>query len=140
MSNIISVQKLQDGPRNTVYKLIAQLDTSDESYTVKIDPALLSSVDSQGDRKANRVRIEQITAIIEDGLAVNLWWDETGAEATATLIETLVGRIDKDYRPLGGLVNNETTPTGKIALSTQGWTTGLTLSYNIIIQTAKYVV
>jgi hypothetical protein len=137
MANSSAVQKIIDGPFNGCFKLIGTLDTSDQAYTIVVDPATLSSITTQGDTKATKLRVMYIDANIEDGLTVTLWWDVDGTQPNATRIEDLNGRLVMPYRHFGGLPNNAGTPNGKIALSTQGWSTG-TLSYSIILETVKY--
>lgn len=138
MANIVNTQLLNDGHRNVVAKWDGILDTSDEAYVIKLDPATLSTVSTQGTTRATRLRLLDLKAELEDGLAVNLWWDVDGTQANAKLLGSFTGRFDIDYTKIGGLVNNAGVPTGKVALSTQGWSGGLTLSYQIVASFAKY--
>ncbi len=138
--NVVAVQILQDGPSNTICKLTGTLDSSDEAYVVKLDPATLSSVTTDTVTRGNRLRIRLIDANIEDGLTVTLWWDVDGTSGNAKRIEDLHGRLVMDYKKIGGLVNNAVAPTGKIFLSTEGWQTGSILSYSIILECIKYTI
>ena len=100
---------------------------------VVLDPALLSTCDSQSGRVATSLHINKITLNIEDLLSVNLFW-----EATANVrIEELVGRGKGDYRHFGGLVNNAGAgKTGRIVATTEGWTSGIK-SFSLIIEMVK---
>lgn len=135
MANVTSIQILEDGAARTVVKLEGILDTSDVSSTTVVDPAAQSSVDPTGSNylKASKYRIDKIIHNIEDGLAVNLFWDA----ATPVRIEELTGRAKVEYRDFGGLQNNATSPTGKITYTTQGWSTGAVLSFSLILYLTK---
>lgn len=138
MANIIQRHIINDGARNTIVRLTAKLDTSDESYVVKLDPALLARTGAfPGNPLATLLNIVRITADISDGLTVNLWWDTDGTQANATLARALNGRLDADYHAQGGTPNNATSPTGKIFLSTVGWQTGSSLTYDINLWVTK---
>ena len=135
MANATSVQVLIDGPRNTVIKYEGVLDTSDVSYVVILDPATSSPMFPENGRKASTFRLMEVQFIIEDGLAVNLFWDAT----TPRRIEQLVGRGKGCYDDFGGLKNNATGDagyTGKVGVSTQGWSAG-TLSFSVILEFVK---
>jgi len=132
MANSTSVQILVDGPRNVVLKLDAILDTSDLTSTVIVDPSTLSDYNING-VKATKLRINKINFDVEDGLDVELFWDA----ATPVRIGNFVGRGKVDAWRYGGIVNNATSPTGKITLATQGWTTGAILSYTILLELVK---
>lgn len=132
MANSTSIQILNDGPRNVVLKLDGILDTSDLSSTTVVDPALLSDMNING-VKASKLRINKIVYDVEDLLDVELFWDA----ATPVRIWNLVGRGKVDVHRTGGISNNATNPTGKITMTTQGWTSGAILSYTIILELVK---
>jgi len=132
MANSPTVQTLVDGPRNVVLKLDGLLDTSDLAYTVIVDPATLSDYNING-VKATLLRINKINFDVEDGLDVEMWWDA----GTPVRFADFVGRGKVDAWRYGGIVNNATNPTGKIAISTQGWTSGAILSYTIVLELVK---
>ena len=72
---------------------------------------------------------------IEDLLTVNLLWNGASAD---TVIWDLAGRGKVDAWRFGGLQNNAGTgKTGKITATTQGWTSGATLSFTIILELVK---
>lgn len=132
--NVTSIQVLVDGPRNCVVKFEGILDTSDLSSTDVVDPAARSAMTTNG-TKATTFRIKKITHNIEDGLAVNLFWDAT----TPVRIESLTGRGNAKYGEFGGLINNAgaTGFTGKITATTQGWSASSTLSFSVILELIK---
>ena len=138
MANIVETQVLQDGHRNFIAKWAGNLDTSDEAYVVKADPATLNTITTQGTTRATELAIEGIQYSIEDGLAVSLWWDVDGTQANAKLICALTGRGKFSERDVGWWPNNATAGgTGKIALSTEGWQMGGVLAYVINIWCKK---
>ena len=135
MANSTTIQILEDGAAHTVIKLEGVLDTSDVSSTVVVDPAAQSSVDPTGSNylKATKYKLDKIIHNIEDGLAVNLFWDAT----TPVRIEELTGRAKVDYRDFGGLQNNAgaTGFTGKVIYTTEGWS-GIK-SFSVILYLTK---
>ena len=101
MANSVTIQLLEDGPRNVVVKFEGVLDTSDLASTVVIAPATLSPIDSFGNPPA-QLRIDSVQYTVEDLLSVNLFWDAT----TPVRIEEFVGRgVQKPFY-FGGLTNN----------------------------------
>ena len=137
MANSVTIQLMEDGPRNCVVKFEGVLDTSDLASTVVVDPATLSQIDSFGN-PATQLRIDCIQYTVEDTLSVNLFWDAT----TPVRIEEFVGRgVQKDYM-FGGLTNNAGAgKTGKITATTTttGTAPGATniLSFILIIKMVK---
>lgn len=135
MANQVTTQVLVDGPRNTVIKVAAILDTSDLASMTIVDPALLVGTDNTGALKAATFRILGINFDIQDALAVNLFWDAT----TPVLISSLTGRgaAPPSWATYGGLTNNAALAgkTGKITMTTRGWVG--TLSFNLLIELVK---
>jgi hypothetical protein len=132
MANSTTIQTLVDGPRNTILKLDGLLDTSDQGSTIIVDPATLSDYNING-VKATKLRINKINFDVEDGLDVELFWDAS----SPVRIGNFVGRGKVDAWRYGGIVNNAASPTGKITLQTQGWSTGAILSYTIVLELVK---
>lgn len=132
MANSTTIQTLVDGPRNTILKLDGLLDTSDQGSTIIVDPATLSDYNING-VKATKLRINKINFDVEDGLDVELFWDAS----SPVRIGNFVGRGKVDAWRYGGIVNNATSPTGKITLQTQGWSTGAIFSYTIVLELVK---
>ncbi len=134
MANEFTVQTIQDGPRNTIIKAQGVLDTSDLAQQTLIDPALLAGMDFSGLVKAKKLRIKRIILNVEDGLSVYLWWDAT----TPVRIESYQGRGHMEFGNFGGLTNNAGAGvTGKVLISTQGWTAGAILSFSLVIEFIK---
>lgn len=133
MANSLTTQVLVDGPRNVTIKVNAIIDTSDVAAgTVLADPALLSNVD-EFKSKAKSLRIDRMDYVIKDGISANLSWD--GAPSFPIL--ELAGRGNIDSKRYGGLQNNAAFPTGKITMSTTGFTTGNTYTITFIIDLVK---
>jgi hypothetical protein len=134
MANSVNVQVLQDGPRNCTVKVEGVLDTSDLASQVLIDPAVLGGMDNTDTQKAATVAIQRLVFEVEDGLELRLAWDAT----TPVRIAQLTGRGTSKFEHFGGLVNNGGAGvTGKVLLSTEGWTTGKILSFTVILELRK---
>jgi hypothetical protein len=144
MANVTSIQTLIDNERNVVIKLDGFLDTSDVSSTTLLDPATLANVNasSLNPQKATSLAISKVIFDVEDGLAVDLYWDATSPVS----IWHFVGRGKVDARHFGNLQlkgasgTANTVPagaTGKILYDTQGWSTGAKLSFTLMIECIK---
>ena len=135
MANSVQIQTLVDSERNLVVKLVGILDTSNVSLATLIDPALLASVNSTGlnSQKPTKVAIKKVTYDVEDGLAVNLYWD-----ATADVpIWRFVGRGFVMGEQVGFLQNNAGTGVnGKVLYDTDGYSSG-SLSFSLLIECIK---
>jgi hypothetical protein len=134
MANATSIQLILDGTRNAAVKLEGVLDTSDVAQYVVVDPAALCGIDNTLAVKAAGFTIDRIVYNVEDALAVTLFWDAT----TPVRIEELTGRGHMEYKKTGGLPSNAGAgKTGKILMSTQGWSSGMILSYSIVLELKK---
>lgn len=134
MANSVNIQTILDGCRNTVVKVEGILDTSDLALTTLIDPALCNGMDNTGLLKAAHFRIETIQYNVEDGLEVRLAWDAT----TDVRIDELTGRGKNEFHRFGGLTDNSGAgSTGKILISTEGWSTGKILSFTLVLELVK---
>ena len=144
MANVTSIQTLVDSERNLVVKLDGFLDTSDVSLATLVDPATCAKVNASGlnAQQPTFLAIKKVIFDVEDGLAVDLYWDAT----TDVSIWHFTGRGKIDGAHFGNLqlkgsdgVAN-TVPagaTGKILYDTQGWSTGAKLSFTLIIECIK---
>lgn len=133
MAKTINVQILNDGYRDATIKIDGYVNAEDYSAYVVLDPATLSQIDAQGSL-ATRVRVLRINYDIEDALEVDLTWDG----ATPASLWRATGRGDMKGRNFGGIVDNATTPNGKITLTTLGGATATTnLSFSIILELVK---
>jgi hypothetical protein len=101
---------------------------------VLIDPALLSVVDSNG-TLATKLRVDRIVYDIEDLLSCNLAWEATANVSLWHLVGR--GKIEPDKR-FGGLQNNAGAGiTGRILMTTQGWSASAVLSFSLIVDCTK---
>lgn len=126
MANVLTTQIILDGPRNAIVKLTGVLDTSDESLTIKVDPASFSPIPTQ-------FRIDHIDYSISDQLEIQLFWDAS----SPLIILPLAGRGRLAFWNFGGLQNNASTgKTGKISLKTTGWASG-TQIYSVTLELVK---
>lgn len=128
MANIVGIQVLEDGPRNAVVKVDILLDSSNLSSTTVIDPNITLSP------SAPEVRIDKIRYDVEDALVVSLFWDAS----TPVRTWQMAGRGVVKAREFGGLINNAGSGrTGKITMTTLGWTLGAVLSASFILELVK---
>lgn len=122
MANSLTTQVIVDGPRNAVVKIVGILDTSDVTPTAVVDPATLGYMDNANQQRASQVRIDRILYTVEEGLDVRLQWDAT----SPVYIIDLVKAGHQELGQFGGYQNNAGAgKTGKILLSTEGWTAGV---------------
>lgn len=136
MANTVTTQVILDGPRNAVIKVTGFVDTSNLASTTIIDPALLAGIDNTGTIKAAKFRILELNYNIEDLLTAILTWDAT----TPVVFDSgLAGRGKIEGKRYGGLTNNAATAgrTGKLLLTTQGWTAGAILSFTLVFEIIK---
>jgi len=135
MANSVQIQTLVDSERNLVVKLVGLLDTSNVSLATLIDPALLAAVNASGlnSQQPTKVAIKKVTYDVEDGLAVNLYWD-----ATADVpIWRFVGRGFVMGEQIGFLQNNAGAGVnGKVLYDTDGYSSG-SLSFSLLIECIK---
>lgn len=135
MANVTSIQTLVDSERNLVVKLVGILDTSDVSLSTLVDPALVAAVNSTGlnPQQPSKVAIKKITYDVEDGLAVNLYWDAT----TDVPIWRFTGRGFVMAEQFGFLQNNAGAGvTGKVLYDTDGYSSG-TVSFTLLVEFIK---
>ena len=137
MANVTAVQTLEDGPRNVVLKMTGLLDGSaDISGVTLVDPATLGVLQPgrPGSPKATKLYLTEVDFMIQDALAVDLYWDAT----TPVLIDSLTGRGGNDYRRFGGLSNNAGAGVnGKITVTSVGATGGAAKQFTIIAYCTK---
>jgi hypothetical protein len=131
MANSLSIQILEEGPRNAVIKLVGVLDTSNQSLTTAVD---LSTLNQGGTGPTpTAVRIDMVDYSISDALNVQFYWDAT----TDVIALALVGREDMNFKGFGGVTNNAGAgKTGNILVQTTGYTSG-TQTYTIVLQLVK---
>ena len=135
MANSVQIQTLVDSERNLVVKLVGILDTSNVSLATLIDPALVAAVNASGlnSQQPTKVAIKKVTYDVEDGLAVNLYWDAT----TDVPIWRFTGRGFVMGEQIGFLQNNAGAGnTGKVLYDTDGYSSG-SLSFSLLIECIK---
>lgn len=140
MANVLATQTLEDGQRNTILKLTGFLDADVAYGDVVIDPASFSSITTEGVTLAAGFRIKAIRYDISDGLIVNVFWDDDGTANTATLAFALYGRGKFPDPPYGSVKNNDAGASGKIYLTTSGFSMGTPSSYTLILELIKVAV
>ena len=137
MADIVDIQTLVDGERNLVVKLVGFLDTDNASGTL-IDLADVSPLNASGLNPIlpTSVAISKVTFTIEDGLAVNLYWEAD----ENTPIWRFVGRGKVDGKKFGNLQNNAAAgKTGNILYDTDGAPLpgDLAASFTILVECIK---
>jgi hypothetical protein len=134
MANLVTTQTLVDGYRNVVVRIDGFLDTSDLAATVIVDPALLSEINNGGEL-ATKLRVDKITSSIEVPLGIYLSWDAT---TPVRFISLNNATEEFDAKALGGYTNNAGAGvTGKITLTTQGWSAAAIVSFSILLEMVK---
>ena len=130
MANVLTTQLLIDEERNVVVNIQGFLDTSDLAATTVLNPATLSARIPA----ATQLNIRKIEFAVEDLLVVSILFD-----ATADVVAfQCVGRGEVNFCDVGGLNNNAGAgKTGQIQISTQGWSVGGLLSFNIVLYCNK---
>jgi hypothetical protein len=131
MANSLSIQILEEGPRNAVVKLVGVLDTSNQALATAVD---LSTLNQGGlGPTPTGVRIDMVDYSISDALDVQLFWDAT----TDVIALALVGREDMNFKSFGGISNNAGAgKTGNLLIQTTGYTSGVQ-TFTLVIQMVK---
>lgn len=135
MANSVTFQTLVDGDRNVVIKVDGYLDTSDLAATTFADPATLSSIAGLTNGKATALRIDRILWAVDEGLDVRLQWDATSPVNILDLVKA--GHWDAPVK-FGGFTNNAGAgKTGKILVSTEGWSVGKIYEFTVTLWMVK---
>jgi hypothetical protein len=119
MANSLTVQTLEEGPRNVRVRVVGVLDTSNLAVQDLLDPANYN----QGGTgpTPSTFRVDEIEYSVAPALAVQLVWDATADVVFAAL----TGPGEMCFQDEGGLQNNAGAgKTGKIQILTTGWTAG----------------
>ena len=133
MANVTEVNITVDGPRNVIAEVNIELDTSDLSSTLVLDPAALSATNPP----TNQLRIDELQWSVKDPGSVSLFWDAS----TQKRIVDMIGRTTFFIgSPFGGLQNDAGAgKTGKINMTTTGYAAGTT-SASFVIHCTKQTV
>lgn len=129
MANVVSANVIRDGLHYTTVEVVGTLDTSDYASTTILDVATLLYIDPLSKNKAVGLGFIRAGYDVIDGLQVNLVFDGT----TPELIHSFIGAGHwPDYRHEGGRAPlTSTVKNGKIKLSTKGFISGGTFTFNI---------
>lgn len=126
MANATHIQVINDGPRNATVKVTGVLDTSNLAYGIIIDPANFGFAPQS-------FLVDYLTYAISDQLELQLFWDAT----TPQSMLPLAGRGRFDNCSFGGLPDDAGAGvTGKIGLSTTGWTSGSQI-FSLVFELVK---
>jgi len=131
MANVLSVQILEEGPRNAVVKVTGFLDTSNIATTTLID---LTTLNQSGTGKTpTRIRVDKIEYSISSQLQVHLAWNATAD----VMLAGLVGWGKMKFTRYGGANNNAGAGIdGNIDITTYGWTAGTQL-FTLVMHLVK---
>lgn len=134
MANVVNLQVLENGPKWYIVKGVGILDTSDFAIADLIDTtaaAFNAGFNTPG-QTPYTVRVKEIEYAIEDGLAINLFWDATAD----VLMASLTGRGELCFDP--AMENNAGAgKTGKVQYSSSGWSASGVMSYNFVFKSIK---
>ena len=128
MADTVTTQTIAD---TSGVKFVAKLtnisDGTGETLVKKIDASEVTFMSEDGNRKIAKIWYSINTANRNAG--VELLW---GGATNATMV-ILSGQGHWDLRTFGdGIVNNATTPTGDVLLSTKGFVSGD--KYTILVE------
>lgn len=145
MANTLTTQVQEDGNRNCIVKLTGVMPAasgSDIAYQLAVTASARSSMTCDGINPPMNFMVKEIHYIIEDGLSVDLWWDDTSSvvgtgPGNAAVIAPLEGRGHLPAHSYSFIRNNSPAPTGNIGLSTNGFQVGTELSYSITLILVK---
>ena len=128
MADIVTTQTISDTSGvKFVTKLTNFSDGTGETLVKKVDASELTFMTENGDRKISKIWYSINTANKKS--AVELLWDGV-TNSTALLLS---GNGYWDLRPAGNeILNNATTPTGDLLLSTKNFASGD--NYTIVVE------
>jgi hypothetical protein len=133
MANAVTIQVLQDGPRNLVVKVVGEVNTADVTATDLFDPAAREKM-SQVLGLATRFAIKKIEYSTTSGISLLFLEDAT----TDVRIAALNGQGTMCFKP-ARLSTEATGVTGKIQYATLGYASG-TQTYMAVVYMTKYQV
>ena len=133
MANAVTIQVLQDGPRNLVVKVVGSVDTADVTAADLFDPAAREKM-SQVLGLATRFAVKKIEYSTTGGISLLFLED-----ATADIrIAALNGQGTMCFKPTR-LSTEADGVTGKIQYATLGYVSG-TQTYMAVVYMTKYQV
>lgn len=131
MANFVNPVVIQDGARNCIINIEGILDTSDLTNYAVIDPALLWPIDLG--YPAQILKIKRVQYKVEPLLEVRLLWDATVPTNAAVYTGSGHDEYTQQFPNTAGVGR-----TGKILITTQGWTGGSILSFNLTLELVKH--
>lgn len=145
MPGTITIQTLEDGPRNTVLNIIGNelpIPTNGSFFTaVLIDPATFTSVNPamSGSPPATLFRVDKLEYAITDGAEIQLAWVAT----SPTIIYAIYGRGKFEPFRYGGMQNPPAVGrTGQISFYsdaiTGGGTPASTVTCTLLLHLVKW--
>lgn len=130
MANAVTVQIMEDGPRNVVAKVSVVLDTADLTETVILDPATLFK--DQTGLPTTMLAIRSLKFAVPNPIQLRLQWKgATNAEAYS-----MYDTQDLFFDFGGYIHNNALTPNGQIVMISNGWIAG-TYAASFVIACVK---
>jgi hypothetical protein len=131
MANSLTVQTLEEGPRNVIVRVVGILDTSNVAVQTLLNPSSYNQ-GSTGPTPTT-FRVDEIEYSIMDQLSVQLLWDATADVAFVAL----AGRGEIEFCDVSGLHNDSGAgKTGIINILTTGWTAG-TQTFTLMLKLIK---
>jgi hypothetical protein len=130
MANSLVVKVTEEGPRNTVVKVVGVVDSGD----MNVQRALILSSLSNDDKaaKLTGLRLDSAKYTVTNGLVVLLSWNSNSPELMAAISES--GELD--LRPEGGFPPDRTVSgyEGSINLSTRGFVAGTPYGFTWLLR------
>lgn len=106
--------------------------TGTAGSVVVADPALMVPTPYSA---CSQIILDRVTYMVEPLLEVRLDWEAT---ANVKIIDCVGSGHTPDYRRFGGLTNNAGAgKTGRVVLSTQGWSASAILSFTLTLEFIK---
>lgn len=130
MANNVVITVLEDGPRWREIKVAATLDTSDLAGTVIADPAS-GNFDPIGVNQ-NQFAISKGQWSVPNPMNALLYWEGT----PNSLAMAMYDAQEFSYWQFGDLQNDAASKTGRLLLSTNGWTAG-TVNFTFTLRLKK---
>ncbi len=127
-NSVPQIQVLEDGDRNVVVKVVGIINSADVGYTIVFDPADYFP-------NLGKLRVDGVEYAVEEGLTVRLWWDGV----VPVLMHTFDQSDTAKFVRFGGLQNNAADPSGRIALTTEGWAEDAILNFSLTVWMVKQV-
>jgi hypothetical protein len=133
MANSLVVKVTEEGPRNTIVKMVGVVDTADMNVPQAL---ILSSLSNDyKDRRLTGLRLDSAKYTVTNGLILLLSWNSNSPELMCAISES--GELD--LRPEGGFAPNRTVSgyEGSINLATKGFIAGTPYAFTVALRLRK---